>query len=74
MFVGSVICKKIKGKQEGVNNVPVIKALAEFTRGVSSGGSFQSSSSLTLHRLSSMGIKVSLCLTPPQVAAVSRAC
>lgn len=70
MSVGFVICKKIKGKQEGVNNVPVTKALSEFMCGVSSGGSFQSSS-VTLHQLSSMGIQVPFCLVPPQVAAVS---
>ena len=71
MSVSFVIYKKIKGKQEGLNNVPVTKALAEFMCGASSGGSFQSSSSVTLHRLSSMEIKVSLCFAPPQVAAVS---
>ncbi|KAK4831444.1 hypothetical protein QYF61_017672 [Mycteria americana] len=44
----------MKGKQEGVNDVPVTKALAEFMCGVSSGRFFQSSSSVTLYRQSSM--------------------
>lgn len=48
-----VTCKKIKGKQGGMNNIPATKVLAEFTCGVSSGGSFPSSL-VTLHRLSSV--------------------
>lgn len=69
--VGFVICNKRQGKQEEMSNVPVTKALAEFLCGVSSGGSFQPSSSVTLHQLNAMGIIFPLCLALPQVVAVS---
>lgn len=69
--VGFVICNKRQGKQEGMSNVPVTKALSVFLCGVSFGGFFQSFPSVTLHQLNSMGIIFPLCLALPQAAAVS---